>query len=190
MALKGKKRKRNYSRENETLHKSKVPLLLNSYNEIFSDFDPRPYYERALSHDFVPELKAALRDKEVGMFEISLLVPKKQRNLKDEATIKKRLYEHFERHHQMLHKEVRSVVKKGFLFGFVGLILWFMATVTRLSSINEIIQTSLSILFEIAGWFFIWTAFEYLFLDPHSKKPELEFYNKMANAPIIFRDSE
>jgi len=189
MVLKGKKRKRNYGREDEILRKSKVPLLLNSYEDIFSDFDPRPYYERALSHDFVPELKAAVRDKEAGMIHVSLLVPKKLRNLKDEVTIKKRLYEHFERHHQMLHKEVRSVVRKGFVFGFVGLILWFMATITKLSSINEIIQTSLSILFEIAGWFFIWTAFEYLFLDPHSKKPDLEFYGKMASAPISFHDA-
>ena len=33
-----------------------VSLVLESYNDIFSDFDPRNYSERALSDDFLIEI--------------------------------------------------------------------------------------------------------------------------------------
>ena len=37
------------------LQQSEISLLLDSYDDIFSDFDPRPYNQRALSQDFLAE---------------------------------------------------------------------------------------------------------------------------------------
>ena len=40
-----------------------IPLVLDSYDDIFSDFDPRPYSERAMSGDFLLECKKASAEK-------------------------------------------------------------------------------------------------------------------------------
>ena len=46
---------------------NKHKLDLNSYDGLFSDFDPRPTEQRALSDDFLLEVKRAARDKEIGL---------------------------------------------------------------------------------------------------------------------------
>lgn len=47
----------------EIIDKAEISLVLDTYDDIFSDFDPRPYGERALSSDFLDEAKKAARDK-------------------------------------------------------------------------------------------------------------------------------
>ena len=67
-----------------------ISLVLDSYNDIFSDFDPRDYSEKALSEDFLSECKRAARDKE-NHIELRLLIPIKKRNSTHENKIRKRL---------------------------------------------------------------------------------------------------
>ena len=78
-----------------------ISLILDSYDDIFSDFDPRSYSEKALSDDFLEECKKAAKDKEERP-ELRLLVQKNKRDYKDEIRIKKRLREHFQRHYKEL----------------------------------------------------------------------------------------
>ena len=49
------------------LKKSEISLSLDNYDDIFSDFDPRPFSQRALSDDFLIEAKKASRDKVSGI---------------------------------------------------------------------------------------------------------------------------
>src|SRR3989338_5447495 len=83
-------------------HHSQISLWLDTYDDIFSDFDPRHYSERALSDDFLIEAKKASLDKEGGHIELQFLVPQKIRNVKHESIIKQRLRAHFQRHVGML----------------------------------------------------------------------------------------
>ena len=46
-----------------TMHESKMSLILDTYLDIFSSFDPRPYEERSLSDDFLDECKKMVIDK-------------------------------------------------------------------------------------------------------------------------------
>lgn len=55
-----------------------ISLILDSYDDIFSDFDPRPFSEKALSDDFLVECKRAARDKDRSVVELKLLVPTKK----------------------------------------------------------------------------------------------------------------
>ena len=51
---------------------SEIPLWLDNYNDLFSDFDPRHYSNRALSQDFLEELKRASRDKQTKTVNLKL----------------------------------------------------------------------------------------------------------------------
>ena len=61
---------------------SQITLTLDKYGDIFSDFDPRSYIERALSIDFLSEIRRASREKPNGVIELKMLIPKKVRNQK------------------------------------------------------------------------------------------------------------
>lgn len=70
------------------LRESNISLSMSSYNNLFSDFDPRDYSQKILSEDFIDECKRAVREKN-GKIELILLFPKDRRNIKDEIKIKK-----------------------------------------------------------------------------------------------------
>ncbi len=167
------------------LEKSEMSLLIKDYNDIFSSFDPRPFSEKALSDDFLQEAKRSARDKK-GVYELRILVPKIHRNFEHEAMIKKRLKEHFRKHHRLLEEEVSDVKKGGWAKAFFGVIMIFCASyLSSLSSSNLGIHF-LTIMLEAGGWFTAWTGLDQAFYALKEKKPDLDFYNKMAEAEVKF----
>jgi hypothetical protein len=173
-------------KEKEKLLKmSEISLWLDTYNDIFSSFDPRPYSGRALSDDFLIEAKKASREKVSGQIELKLLAPKKLRSVEQEATIKKRLQEHFKKHYNLLKEEARNIKITGGIMTFVGVLLMFAAG--WLASINtKIVYNFLLVLLEPAGWFMAWFGLERIFYISALKKADLEFYEKMSKVTISF----
>src|SRR3989344_5995509 len=115
--VEGKKEESKISKEmqkkKELLAKSEISLLLDTYDGIFSDFDPRPYNERALSDDFLLEAKKASRDKATGTIELIFMMPADKMDMHQESLIKKRLRDHFKKHHARIQKEKKGIVKNG-----------------------------------------------------------------------------
>ena len=68
--------------EQKILHLSEISILLDNYDDIFSDFDPRPYSERSLSDDLLNEARKASRDKNTGRLELRFLISEKMRDVK------------------------------------------------------------------------------------------------------------
>lgn len=166
------------------LKEKNISLVLESYGDIFSDFDPRPYSEKALSDDFLLECKKAVHDKKELGLELRLLVPKSKRNAVHELQIKKRLKNHFHKHFNEKLKERKKTIKEGILLFFIGVILIFISTLLYIK--KGFLFNFLFVVFEPAGWFTIWTGFEKIFLAEKEKKADLEFYKKMANVTIHF----
>ena len=67
-------------KQNQILEESKISLILDDYNDLFSDFDPRVYAQRALSQDFLEEAERAAKEKVSGAISLNFLVPEKLRN--------------------------------------------------------------------------------------------------------------
>lgn len=181
-----KKEKSELARTQKLLGLSNISLSLNSYDDIFSGFDPRPYSQRALSDDFLAESKRASRDKELDGVELIFLIPQAKRNLQYETTIKKRLKAHFIKHHNLLHGELRSIQKKGYSLIFFGILTMVGATFLYSLSQKTFFINLLVILFEPAGWFLFWTGLDQFFYSLKQKKVEWEFYEKMARCEITF----
>ena len=177
--------------QKETIKKPNISLILDSYNDIFSDFDPRKYSERALSDDFLSEVRRASRDKPSGEIELNFLIPKNKRSVLYESLIKKRLKEHFKKHYALLHNETNSIRKKGGLFVFFGILTMFIATlILHYAPSDKLLYSFLVILFEPGGWFLFWEGLSLIIFKPNEKKAELEFYNKMSKASINFNSYE
>ena len=175
--------------EKETLLKmSEISLWLDNYNDIFSDFDPRPYSQRALSDDFLQEAKRASKDKVSGSLELQFLIPHDKRNTQLENTIKKRLREHFKKHYLQINQEVKGIIRKGLIFMFFGIIFMFLATfiLFKYGSEKNILMSFLIVLLEPAGWFSFWEGLNLIIFNSKKKKPELDFYEKMSSSEILF----
>lgn len=169
------------------LQMSAVSLQLDSYNGIFSDFDPRPYSQRSLSDDFIIEAKKASKDKATGQIELHLSVPKAHRNSAHEITIRKRLRDHFKRHLDIVKKEVQGIFKLGLGFVFFGVLVMFLATYVLFKFPSENFFTHfMVILLEPAGWFMFWEGLNLVVFERKKKNPDLTFYNKMSKVDIMF----
>lgn len=173
-------------KEEKLLKMSEISLWVDSYDDIFSDFDPRHYSQRALSDDFLTEAKKASRDKVSGAIELTFLVPSSVRNVNNEHVIKRRLRDHFKGHYNLLEKEVKGIKKKGFILILAGILMMIGATYFYSLHYNKFFVDLLIVLFEPGGWFMFWTGLDQFFYGVKQKKPELEFYEKMAKCKILF----
>jgi hypothetical protein len=163
-----------------------ISIRLESYDDIFSDFDIRPYSKRALSVDFLDEIKRASTDKSEDGIELSIHVPLNTRDNKEEATISERLRRHFKRHYDLLVKQKRRIIKNGLYMSAFG--ISFLAVVAFILSQNnhDLLFSFLLSLLEPAAVFLLWEGMELIFFKSKDINHELNFYRKMNTCEISY----
>lgn len=172
--------------KNRLLKDSEIGIWLDSYDDIFSDFDPRPYSQRSVSGDLLNEAKKASRDKTSGQIQLKFLVPKKGRNYKNETLIKKRLKDHFKKHSEIMRKEHRKIIREGIFFLFLGVLFMIIAGIFLIEEETTKIKVFLSVFLEPGGWFLFWEGLYLIVFESRKKNPDLGFYKKMNKAEITF----
>lgn len=173
--------------QKKMLDLAEISLILDSYEDIFSDFDPRSYEQRALSQDFLWEAKRASIDKTTGNIELKLMIPKKKRKTAIENVIKKRFKEHTKKHYQMLKKDEREYLKKGIIFILSGIIIMFLATLILFKNQTTTLgMTFLVVILEPAGWFLFWEGLNTTIFRSKHENDNLKFYEKMLKCEITF----
>jgi hypothetical protein len=166
--------------------KAVLSVWLNSYDDIFSDFDPRPFNERVLSDDFITEAKKIAREKPDGKIEFKLLIPEKLRDAGAEAVIVKSLHAHFRRFARAIEIEKRKTGRMGLLLALGGFSLLSLATWIANLPVRSFFHNTSLVIIEPAGWFLAWTGLDQLFYASRKRKPELAFNDRMAHADIVF----
>lgn len=162
---------------------SEISLRLEQFDDIFSDFDIRPYAKRALSVDFLEEIKRAANDKTDEGIELILHVPKKARSRAQEEVIRERLSAHFKRHYLLLVREKRRVMVLGIGMVLMGIISMIAATFIVSEGPSENLFMSFLLVFlEPAAWFLLWEGMDQIIFNSKNIQPELDFYRKMSNA--------
>lgn len=164
-----------------------ISLWIDGYDDIFSDFDPRPFSHRRLSDDFLTEVKKVSREGEEQVGELILLIPANVRKSGDEEMIIKRLRQYFRKNQQALTRKASLSRRKGILFTFAGMSMMFAASFIETEGPVQWTRNALRILLEPSGWFFVWTGLDILFYSSQKERTELEFFTKMAESKIIFK---
>lgn len=165
---------------------SDVVLELDDYNDLFSDFDPRHYSNRALSVDFLDEANRAFQDKNQTGLKMNFILPRKKRNFITEESIKKRFSEHFSKHLRELQREKRKTIKQGVIFTILGFIFMFIATFIYKYGGDSILSAFLIVLFEPGSWFLFWEGLDIWIFEGKKIDPKIKFYQKMNSAKIVF----
>lgn len=165
-----------------------ISLWLDDYNDIFSDFDPRPYSQRALSDDFLSEVKKVMRETPSGKVELELLMPENLRSPAHESTIKKRLREYFKARFTHYQEQANKIKKQGAIFVSCGVVLMLITAIVLFQyAQHNFWIILLSVTAEPAGWFLFWDGMELLVFDSKERNADLDFNQRMSNCNIYFK---
>jgi hypothetical protein len=165
-----------------------ILIALDTYDDIFSDFDIRGYGERAISRDFLDELHIRLR--RLGTrtgFDLVLIIPKEERDAGNEALIIERLRTFFDERHAHYFGEDRKRKLNSLLFVAIGLALSFAANffVERFLFFPLIKDFLL-----IPAWFFVWSGLDLFFKNREEIGRKKNYYIALAGSRTVFRDRE
>lgn len=169
-----------------------VIVALDNYEDIFSDFDSRPFFERGLSEDFLHELSQRTLETPKGDPEVLLVLPKSLRKERDEATIKSRLRKHFSQELKRLLSNREEKRKHGYTyFGIgAGLLLLEVYLIEQSQTVSPLVFALSQAVALPAGWFFAYTGLEKI-LQPYGEdKEQYEFVKKMHSASYRFTSYE
>ncbi len=183
--------------EKSTAKQDELPLLreitlaLDTYDDIFSDFDPRPYSQRELSEDFLKEIQRRYMEDKRGRFELHFTIPSSERDTKEEALIKKRLREHFM---FMLKREEENILNtkmRGYAYIIIGAIV-LLANVYAFFEFHEssLIYQIISVLLVPAGWYGMFTGIGKVIDEPFLSVEKKAVYEKFEKANYIFFSDE
>lgn len=163
-----------------------ITVKLESYESIFSDFDPRPFAVRALSDDFLIAIKQAVREADTSNVHVTLFIPRSPNDKEHEKTILERIKSHFHKHHTILEKARGQSIKQGILLMIVGMAAMIGATFLASRETQSFLLSFPRVLLEPTGWFVIWFGLDKIFSLSKEERENLNFYKQMAKAQLSF----
>ncbi|SDL30218.1 hypothetical protein SAMN04488034_103125 [Salinimicrobium catena] len=171
----------------EEKEQARVTVWLDSYDDLFSDFDPRSYSKRALSDDFIAQAKKLIREESRGRdFLWQLLLPASVRNSAHEAVIAERLPLIFSRSYEQLLLQRKKSRIRGIKMAGFGILLMVIGGYISFQEPEEFSVHLLLIIFEPAGWFLFWSGLDILLEYSRKTKKDLDFYRRISRTKIIF----
>ncbi len=144
---------------------AELNLWLDSYNDIYSDFDSRHYLKRRISDDFLYELRTEMKYKEHHAGDMVLLLPLERRDEPSEKIIADSLTDFFSSQFRFQQDKCRKKLNKGNLLLVAGVIIMLINSWVSYSSRESFPITGIKVLLEPAGWFLLWAALDFLFYD-------------------------
>lgn len=173
-------------RETVTYPSHSISVWIDTYDDIFSDFDPRPYENRNISDDFLYEIKKFSSEKDSLITGFTLLIPEAKRDFKVEEIIEKRLHQYFKKTFEHLKRKTHEKRRNGVIQTFLGTVLMIAASYISFINAESFLMHSLFVLFEPAGWFLLWMGLENLIYRSKTEQKELSFYKKIIKTKITF----
>ena len=168
---------------------AEINLWLDSYDDIYSDFDSRHYLKRRISEDFLHELRTEMKYKKEHAGDMVLLLPPEQRNETTEKIIADSLGDFFNSRFQFFREKCRMKLNNGILLFATGVMIMLLNTWVSFHLAASFPVLFLKVVLEPAGWFLIWAAFDFLFYDFTELNKEKIFYRQLSETHVHFKPS-
>lgn len=167
-----------------------ISIVLDTYDDIFSDFDPRSYCERRISEDFLNEIETRCLETKEGGIEVRLVIPDKVRNEESEALIIQRLRTYFENKVREQENDISDTKRHGMKIFGIGAVITFVAGLMELipegsGKVFQILKPLGGVLM-LPGWFTGWLGLNDIVVDTKPLMETLTWLNKLKNAEFIF----
>ena len=168
---------------------AELNLWLDSYDDIYTDFDSRHYLKRRISEDFLYELRTEMKYKKHYAGDMVLLLQQERRDEPTEKIIANSLTDFFTSQFRFHQDKCRKKLNKGILFFATGVIIMLLNAWFSYHSGESFPIIGLKVLLEPAGWFLLWAALDFLFYDFTELKKERNFYKELSKMHIHFKSS-
>ncbi len=165
-----------------------LKLWLDSYDDIYSDFDSRHFQKRRISEDFLAELRNELKFNKSFTENIVLLLPPKQRNETAEKIIASSLQSYFEKKYIYHQLECNKRLHIGIILFVTGFVVMLLNAAFSMHLKDTFGSLFVRILLEPAGWFLLWAAFDFLYYDFKKLKAERNIFKKLSQSTISFEN--
>ena len=167
------------------LSQPEISIWIDKYDDVFSDFDSRPFAERSLSDDFLREVRKMASEKK-GAIELKFHILDDQRNPESESIIINNLNTHFRHIADALKSEKIQTLRKGYMLLVSGFTLMiFLVLLTTVAS-KATYMNGIYLMLEPVGWFMTWTGLDHVFQNSRKSESTLDFNSMMARAAITF----
>ena len=165
-----------------------ISIAIDSWDDIFSDFDPSPLEQRILSEDFLLELKKRYREARRGHFIITIYAPLSLKDDSSERLVIKRLKQYFKFRHLALKKEIINLRLKGLIFVVSGTIaLGFLTLIAYYKMLSTFVLDMVGIILVPLGWFGVWEGFSRIIEPSPRLIADAELFEKLSKASIKFK---
>ena len=164
-----------------------ISIAIDDWDDIFSDFDPRPFTQRALSEDFIAELKKRYRETRKGDYLVNIYAPARLRDDKTEKAVIQRLKKHFSHRSLKRQREVMRIRTRGFIFVSFGIAcLGFLTFITYFKRFTDLTIELLGIIFMPLGWFGIWEGFSKIVDTSLPSIEDMLLFRRLSKAAYKF----
>jgi len=169
---------------------SLMRIAIDTYDDLFSDFDSSPYPQRALSDDLLKELQKRYTETPKGEVEVRFSMPSRLRSHQVEAVARKRLKDYFQAQVKLLNKEMDDRKKMAAAL-FAGGFAVLLGTIylTEYVAQSHILEVT-GLLITPLGWFGMWEGTS-RFVDYATRYEEKrKFFQRFARANYVFMNEE
>ena len=165
-----------------------IAIVIDTWDDVFSDFDPRPLNERTVSGDFVEELKKRYRETERGKFVITIYAPIFLKDSNSERMVTQRLKKHFRHVFLLKKKNIIGRRVRGLIFVAVGISsLTFLTLATYYKFLTTLTLEISAIILMPLGWFGFWEGLSKLIDTSPAFIREEKLFEKLSKASYQFK---
>jgi hypothetical protein len=164
-----------------------ISIAIDTYDDIFSDFDPRDILDRDLSEDFINELRHRHRQNPKGKYDVVLVAPKAIEDQGVEKKIVSRLNRYFHQKYSRYKKSINDLRIRGGVYVVFGMALLSILTLLAYYRKLESLKLELvGIIFMPLGWFGIWEGFSKMIELPFKLENDTQVYKRLSKASYKF----
>ena len=165
-----------------------IAIVIDTWDDIFSDFDPRPLNQRTVSSDFADELKKRYRETRKGDFTITIYAPQALQNSESERMVFQRLKKHFRLIFLQKKKDLIRRRIRGFIFVCIGISsLSFLTLATYFKFLSKLAIEIAAIILMPLGWFGFWEGLSKLIDTSPAFIQEEKLFEKLSKASYQFK---
>jgi len=136
---------------------NEISIAIDTFDDIFSDFDPRPLNDRVLSEDFISELKKRYRETSSGNPVVTIHAPISLKDEKVEKMVVQRIKRYLKYSSLLRKKEINMFRVRGLIFVVSGIVLLVSYTVINHYKLAvRLTRELIGIILLPLGWFGIW----------------------------------
>ncbi len=164
-----------------------ISIAIDTYDDIFSDFDPRDILDRDLSEDLINELRHRHRQNPKGKYDIVLVAPKSIEDQNVEKKIVSRLNKYFHQKYLRYQKSIDEIRIRGIVYVAVGMVLLTSLSLLAYNlKLDRLTLDLVGIIFMPLGWFGIWEGFSKIIDIPFKLNDDTQAYKRLAKAAYKF----